>query len=92
MFSYQIINIVNIAFTVLVYLIIARCILSFVRHNPYQPIIKFIYDVTEPIMAPFRRLLPAAGGIDFSPILAVFAISLVQKLVISLLYAIFAGV
>lgn len=82
----QIILVVNTAFNVLVWLIIGRCILSFIRHNPYQPVIKFIYDVTEPVMAPFRRLLPATGGVDFSPIVAILAITLVQKLVIQLLY------
>lgn len=82
----QIIYLVNIAFQVLVYLIIARCLLSFVRHNPYQPIIRFIYDVTEPIMGPFRRIIPAAGGLDFSPIIAVFAVELVRRLVIQLLW------
>jgi len=67
------------ALEVLKWLIVARCLLSFVRHDPYQPIIKFIYDVTEPVMAPFRRLIPAAGGIDFSPILLFFAIQIVQS-------------
>jgi len=84
---YQIVQIVNMAFNVLVWLIIARCILSFVRHNPYQPLIKFVYDVTEPIMAPFRRLISAAGGLDFSPIIAVLAVTLIQKIVVELLYA-----
>ncbi len=84
---YQIIQIVNMAFNVLVWLVIARCILSFVRHNPYQPLIKFVYDITEPIMAPFRRLIPAAGGIDFSPIIAILAVTLIQKIVVELLYA-----
>jgi YggT family protein len=81
-----IIQIVNTAFTVLVWLIIGRCILSFIRHDPYHPIIKFIYEVTEPVMSPFRRLLPPAGGLDFSPILAVFAVYLVQSIVIKILY------
>lgn len=67
------------ALEVLKWLVVARCLLSFVRHDPYQPIIKFIYDVTEPVMAPFRRLIPAAGGIDFSPILLFFAIQIVQS-------------
>ncbi|MDD2586448.1 MAG: YggT family protein [Syntrophomonadaceae bacterium] len=89
MIGYQIIQIVNAAFTVLIYLIIGRCLLSFIKHNPYQPIFKFVYDVTEPIMAPFRKLLPSAGGMDFSPILAVLALSLVQKLVIGILQGIF---
>jgi len=85
--GFQIIQVVNTAFNVLVWLIIGRCILSFVRHDPYQPLIKFVYDVTEPVMAPFRKLIPAAGGLDFSPIIAVLAISLVQKIIIDLLYA-----
>jgi len=81
----QIIYIVNVVFQVLVYLIIARCLLSFVRHNPYQPMIRFIYDVTEPVMSPFRRIIPSAGGIDFSPFIAVLAIEMVRYLVIQLL-------
>lgn len=89
MIGYQIVQIVNVAFNVLIYLIIGRCLLSFIRHNPYQPVFKFVYDVTEPIMAPFRKLLPSAGGVDFSPILAVLALSLVQRLVIGILQAIF---
>jgi YggT family protein len=83
--TYQLIGIINIAFRVLVYLIIARCILSFVRHDPYQPIIRFIYDVTEPVMKPFRRIIPSAGGVDFSPFIAVLAVEVVRVLVIQLL-------
>jgi YggT family protein len=83
--TYQLIGIINIAFRILVYLIIARCILSFVRHDPYQPIIRFIYDVTEPVMKPFRRIIPSAGGLDFSPFIAVLAVEVVRVLVIQLL-------
>jgi YggT family protein len=83
-----IIQVVDIVFEVLVWLVIARCILSFVRHNPYQPVFRFIYDVTEPIMAPFRRLIPPAGGLDFSPIVVLLVLSLVQRIVIRLLYTI----
>lgn len=82
---YPLIQIVNMIFDVLVWLIIIRCVLSFFSHNPYQPVIRFIYDVTEPIMAPFRRLIPAAGGIDFSPIAAVLTVTLIQRIVIRLL-------
>jgi YggT family protein len=86
--SFQIIQVVNMVFEVLTWLVIGRCVLSFIRHNPSQPIIRFIYDVTEPIMAPFRRLIPATSGIDFSPIVAVLAITMVQKLVTQLLWTI----
>jgi len=89
LFAYQLIQVVNIAFQVLMYLIIGRCILSFIRHDPYNPIIKFVYDVTEPVMAPFRRLLPMGYGIDFSPLLAVFALGLINKLLVQLIYIVF---
>ncbi|MGI5920699.1 MAG: YggT family protein [Syntrophomonadaceae bacterium] len=83
--SYQIAQVVDIIFEVLVWLIIIRCVLSFIRHDPRQPIIRFIYDVTEPIMGPFRRLIPATGGIDFSPIVAVLAVEFVRRIVIKLI-------
>lgn len=87
--SFQIIQFVNLIFEVLVWLIIIRCVLSFVPHNPTQPVLRFIYDVTDPVMRPFSRIIPPAAGIDFSPIIAVLAIELVRKLVIQLLMIIF---
>jgi YggT family protein len=87
--TFQIIQLVNIVFEVLTWLVIIRCVLSFVPHDPHQPLISFIYEVTEPIMGPFRRLIPAAGGVDFSPIVAVLAITLIQRLVIQLINAMF---
>jgi len=81
-------DIVNLAFEVMMWLVAIRCILSFFRHNPYHPVFRFIYDVTEPVMAPFRRLLPVAGGIDFSPIVVWMVLMLVRNLVLSVLRAI----
>jgi len=89
LFEYQLIKIVQVAFNVLTYLVIARILLSFIRHNPYQPVIRFIYEITEPIMAPFRRLIPPVGGIDFSPIILFFVIRLVEGLVIDIIRIIF---
>jgi YggT family protein len=83
--SYQIIQLVDLVFEVLVWLIIIRCVLSFIKHNPYQPVIRFIYDVTEWVMAPFRRIIPSTAGIDFSPIIAVLAVELVRRIVMRLL-------
>lgn len=86
-----IINTVDIAFQVLIWLIIIRVILSWVRHDPYHPIIKFIYDVTDPVMRPFHRLIPTAGGIDFSPIIIIFVLTIVQRLVHDVLVLILMG-
>lgn len=82
-------QLVNIIFEVYIWLVIIRCILSFFRHNPYQPLIRFVYEVTEPVMAPFRRFIPAAGGVDFSPIIVILVLTLLQGLVTRLIYFLF---
>lgn len=76
---------VNVAFEILIWLIIGRCLLSLVPHNPRQPIIRFIYEVTEPVMAPFRRLIPVVGTLDFSPIVAILVIGFLQTIVVRML-------
>lgn len=90
-FALQIVNIVDIAFQVFIWLIIIRVILSWVKHDPYNPVIKFIYDVTDVVMKPFRRFVPTAAGIDFSPIIIIFIISLLQRVVHDVLLMILTG-
>lgn len=78
MLTVLLLQIINIAFSVLIWMVIIRCLLSFIPHNPYQSIIRFVYEVTEPIMAPFRRIVPIIGGLDISPIAVVLALELVR--------------
>lgn len=59
---------------------IAMIILSWVAAGSYHPAIVLIQQIAEPVMAPFRRLLPPMGGIDFSPMLAFLAINVVKIL------------
>ena len=77
----QIIKAVDIAFQVLIWLVIIKVLLSWVRHDPNNPIIKFIYDITGPVMRPFYNIVPVMGGIDFSPILVIFVLGIAQRLV-----------
>ncbi|MEW6193012.1 MAG: YggT family protein [Bacillota bacterium] len=72
---------VDIAFQVYSWLIIVRVVLSWVRHNPYHPLIRFIYDVTEPYLRIFRRFIPPVGMIDLSPIVAFLVLEVFQVLV-----------
>ena len=56
---------------VYLWLILIRALLSWVSPDPYNPIVQFIERATEPVLAPFRKLLPAYRmGIDISPMLA----------------------
>lgn len=57
------------------WLVIIRALLSWVNPDPYNPIVRFLHTTTEPILAPFRRIIPAYSiGIDLSPIFALVAI------------------
>lgn len=59
---------------------IATIIISWVAAGSYHPAVVLIHQIAEPIMAPFRRLLPPMGGIDFSPMIAFLALNVVKIL------------
>ena len=62
--------ILDLGLTIYMWLIIARALLSWVSPDPYNPIVRFLYRVTEPVLSHVRRRLPVIfGGIDFSPLL-----------------------
>lgn len=77
-------NIVSYLFDAVYFLLMARILLSWIPHDRYHPIVEFLYNTTEPILEPFRRLMPPVG-IDFSPIIAFIILGLVQNLVLSLI-------
>lgn len=84
--NYALLNIINIAFQLYTYLIIARVILSWVDHNPYNQYIQLIYKATEPILEPLRALFSSFNiGVDFSPILAIFALNFVRNMIFRML-------
>ncbi|SFG56234.1 YggT family protein [Desulfotomaculum arcticum] len=83
-----IVTIINVAFEVYTWLIFIRIILSWVRLNPYQPLVKFIYETTEPVLGLFRRIIPPIGVIDISPIAAFFALELVRRLLVNILLSV----
>lgn len=83
---YFVIDLIDILFDVMYWLIIIRVILSWVRHDPYNPIFRFIYEVTEIVLAPARKFIPMGGmGIDFSPIIALLLLQLLKSIIIDLL-------
>lgn len=65
------------------WVIIARAILSWVSPDPYNPIVRFIHNITEPVLYQVRKRIPALmGGIDFSPIVVLLAILFLQHFVV----------
>jgi YggT family protein len=66
-------------------IIIIRAVLSWMRHNPNQPLIKFIYEVTEPPLRLIRQYVPNFGGLDISPIILIFAVYLIENILVKIL-------
>lgn len=62
--------------------IIIQIVISWVSPNTYNPIISMIYQLTEPLMAPARRLIPPIGGLDISPIPVILLLEL-SKIIIA---------
>ena len=61
------------------YLIIARAIGSFFIRDWSRGIPRFLWDVTEPVLAPVRRLIPPVAGLDFSPLIVIVALGLISS-------------
>ncbi|MDP8259216.1 MAG: YggT family protein [Candidatus Aadella gelida] len=79
---------ISLVLNIVYFLLVARIILSWVGADTYNEIVRIIYKVTDPILAPFRRLPLQAGGIDFSPIVAFIALNVVKSFVVNILYQI----
>ncbi len=58
--------------------LLARVIVSWVAPSSDNPIVAVIYQITEPILAPIRKVLPSFGMIDFSPMVAILILALIQ--------------
>ena len=73
--------------SVIQWLVIIAAIITWVNPDPRNPIVQFLYRTTEPILRPFRRILPPGktGGIDFSPILVILAIIFIKTFLARLL-------
>ncbi|MDH4226564.1 MAG: YggT family protein [Deltaproteobacteria bacterium] len=67
-------TVLDMALTLYMFILIARAVISWVNPDPYNPIVRFLYQATEPVLRPIRNRLPYMGGFDISPIILVFVI------------------
>jgi YggT family protein len=82
-------KVLDIVLSIFMWIVIARAVLSWVSPDPYNPIVRFIHKVTEPVLYQIRRRIPVNfGGIDFSPIIVFLAIIFLQRFVVQSLYEI----
>src|ERR1700693_2609872 len=76
---------VSWTFTILRFALIVRVISSWLPISPYSPWISWSYALSEPILAPLRRIVPNLGGLDITPILAYFLLSIVESVLFRLM-------
>ena len=77
-------NVLNFVLLFFMWIVIARAILSWVNPDPYNPIVRFIHNVTEPVLSQVRKKLPINfGGIDFSPIIVILIIYFLRDFVVN---------
>ena len=82
------IQLINVTVTVLLWLVIIKVILSYFM-DPFHPVRESIDRIVEPILAPFRRIIPPMGGLDFSPIIFLILLQVVGRLLAQIIYSIF---
>jgi len=77
-------RILDLAFNIYIFIVIARALISWVSPDPYNPIVRFLHNATDPVLYRLRRLLPIlqAGAFDFSPIVLLLLLSVVQQLLV----------
>ncbi len=76
-------KILDIVLTTYMWVIIARAILSWVNPDPYNPIVRFLYSITEPVLYAIRRRIPSFfGGIDFSPMIVILVLLFLQNFLV----------
>ena len=75
--------ILKIVLDIYMWVIIARAILSWVNPDPYNPIVRFLYRATEPVLYRVRRILPDLGGLDLSPLVVLLAIFFLQNFLVA---------
>jgi YggT family protein len=80
-------NLINLVLVAYMWIIIARAVLSWVNPDPYNPIVRFIHRVTEPVLRPIRNRLPTFQmGLDLSPLVVLLAIYLLRDFLVPVLY------
>ena len=81
--------IISTAYYILVIAVILRALASFAPIDPYHPLIKMLHQLTEPILRPIRNIMPQVGMIDFSPMIALILLSVINQVLQQILISLF---
>jgi len=78
-------TVVDIVLNLYMWILIVAALISWVSPDPYNPIVRFLRSVTEPVLRPIRKRLGIYGGIDFSPLIVILGIIFVRSFLVKTL-------
>lgn len=81
-FLMAIAKLVNFALSAYMWVVIGSAVISWVNADPYNPIVRFLRQATDPLLSRIRRVLPAMGGFDLSPMILILAIVFLQSFLV----------
>ncbi len=81
-FLLAIAKLLNFALSAYIWIVIGRAVISWVNADPYNPVVRFLVQATEPLLARIRRMLPIMGGLDLSPMILILAIVFLQSFLV----------
>ena len=84
-------DLLNFVLSAYIWIVIARAVISWVNADPYNPVVRFLHQVTDPVLNRIRRFVPVMGGFDLSPMVLIFAIIFLQSFLVPTLRQIAAG-
>jgi len=80
-------QVVSLVFQIYIFIVIARALVSWVNPDPYNPIVRFLYNATEPVLSRMRRILPLQfSGIDLTPIALLLLLSVVEQVLLQIIW------
>jgi len=72
---------ITLAINIFIFAIIVQAILSWINPDPYNPVSGILFNITGPVLTPFRRLIKPVGGLDLSPLVALIALMFLERLI-----------
>jgi YggT family protein len=79
-------QLIDLTFSIYIFIVIARALISWVNPDPYNPIVRFLHNATDPVLYRLRKILPLQfGGVDLSPIVLLIGLSVLKQLLLQLL-------
>ncbi|MDX9834584.1 MAG: YggT family protein [Desulfobulbus sp.] len=84
-------KLVDFTLSAYIWIVIGRAVISWVNADPYNPVVRFLNQVTDPVLNRIRRFVPVMGGFDLSPMVLILGIIFLQSFLVPTLRQIAVG-